>query len=80
VVFGIPRFFHIAPVAAHIATANPDKIGSFPGVPPLTLKRIKLLHYRQHFALIKQSGIHFSVFNSSFSNYSGCGNSLPSQK
>ena len=44
VYFGIPAFLNIAPMTAHIASAQADKISSLAGIKSLALYRIKLFH------------------------------------
>jgi hypothetical protein len=44
----IPRLFHVAPAAAHVASADAHKERSTAGVEPFALERVKLFHDRKH--------------------------------
>jgi len=41
---GTPRFFYIAKMTSHVATADAKKVGGFSGLYAFALERVELFH------------------------------------
>ena len=55
--FRVPRILGVAPAAAHVAPAETDEIGGFPGVESLALNGVEILDQRQQASAVEQCGI-----------------------
>ena len=50
---GVPAFFHVAPVATHVAAAETNKIGRLAGVKTFALDGVKFFHQWQETSFVE---------------------------